>query len=133
MVEKEGYGTVDIKAWRKKAKISQEELAKTLRVAQATVSQWERGATAPSSDILPAMANAFGCTVKDLFLEVVPPNTKGGAKAETLDSCMWRLLGKCVDALESQLEYKKDMEDLGGVLSGMDRAVAIRNALLSQK
>lgn len=125
---------MDIKTRRKELGLSQGKLAALVGCEGSTVSQWERRGSLPRGALLPKVASVLECTVADLlFGDAEGVEEAKPAKAETLDSRMWKLLGKCVDALESQLEYKKDMEDLGGVLSGMDRAVAIRNALLAQK
>ncbi len=49
-----------IRARRRAAGLSQEELAGLLGVLQSSVAQWERGATAPTLDHFLAMTHAFG-------------------------------------------------------------------------
>lgn len=52
---------------RKKAKMTQSELAKRLKVNQTAISQWEAGRTLPRTELLPSIAEALGCTINDLF------------------------------------------------------------------
>ena len=52
---------------RKKAGLSQAELASAVGVTQASVAMWECGNKYPSSDKLPAIAVALGCSIDDLF------------------------------------------------------------------
>ena len=56
-----------IREMRQKQGLSQIELADKLQVNQTAVSQWERGAAYPSCDKIPALANALGCTIDELF------------------------------------------------------------------
>lgn len=57
----------NIRNMRQAAKLSQEELAKTLGVHQTYVSMLERGLNVPSIEILERMADVFDCSV-DLLL-----------------------------------------------------------------
>lgn len=59
-----------IKFLREKAGISQADLSARVRVNQTAVSQWERGVALPSCDKLPALAEALGCTINDLFVPI---------------------------------------------------------------
>ena len=52
---------------RKKKGLSQAQLAESLGVIQKAVSQWETGETLPTADKLPAIADALGCTIDELF------------------------------------------------------------------
>lgn len=52
---------------RKKAGLTQTELAAKIGVSQASVAMWECGSKYPSSDKLPAIAVALGCSIDDLF------------------------------------------------------------------
>lgn len=54
---------------RKKAKLTQQELAQRMGVSQANVSQWETGAAFPTADKLPELAKVLGCTIDELFKE----------------------------------------------------------------
>ena len=57
----------DIKELRKKAALTQAELAEAVGVTQSTVSQWESGTAFPRADKLPKLAEVLGCSVADLF------------------------------------------------------------------
>lgn len=54
---------------RKKIGMTQIELAKKMRVAQATVAMWETGASYPSADKLPVIAHLLNCTIDELYAE----------------------------------------------------------------
>lgn len=56
-------------AARKKANILQADLAAAMNVNQSTVSMWESGASAPTADKLPKLAQLLGCTIDALFGE----------------------------------------------------------------
>ena len=52
---------------RKSVAISQMALAARLNVTQGAISQWEKGATKPSTGNLILMAEIFGCTIDELI------------------------------------------------------------------
>jgi transcriptional regulator with XRE-family HTH domain len=54
---------------RKKAGLSQEALAEAAGVDKTAVSHWENGVSAPTGSRLPAVANALGVAIDDLFRE----------------------------------------------------------------
>lgn len=56
-----------IKRFRLSANLSQEELARKLNLTQGLISQWELGICSPSASKLPALAEALGCTIDDLY------------------------------------------------------------------
>ncbi len=58
-----------IKELRKKAGLTQVKFAEAMGVTQSTVSQWENGRVLPDTARLPALAEALGCSVADLFSE----------------------------------------------------------------
>ena len=58
---------LSIKPIRENLGISQHQLAAKLGVNQTAVSQWERGAALPGCDKLPALAEALGCSIDELF------------------------------------------------------------------
>ena len=58
--------------YRKKAGLSQEELAGRVGVSRQAVSKWELGDAAPEVDKLRALAREFGVTVDELLSEEVP-------------------------------------------------------------
>ena len=57
---------------RKAAGRTQAELAAAIRVSRATVAVWETGRAWPSSQLLPDIAHALGCTIAELYEE--PPD-----------------------------------------------------------
>lgn len=65
-----------IKEQRKKAGLSQQELANMIPVNQTAVSQWERGITTPNPNALKKLCQIFGQT-SDFFLEIVPTKDQG--------------------------------------------------------
>lgn len=89
--------------YRKRAKLSQEELAAAVGVSRQAVSKWELGDATPEVDKLLALARAFGVTADELLSEAEPtwsdpePNTPpeeprpysygqgGGAPSDALD------------------------------------------------
>ena len=126
---------MDIKTRRKELGLSQGKLAALVGCEGSTVSQWETRGSLPRGALLPKVASALECTVADLLpgggdsaYEVKPKSAE-----PSLDSRIWQLLGKCVDALEQQFEYNKDMQGIGGVIEGLEEVIVMRNALLSQK
>ena len=54
---------------RRKAGLSQEELASRLEVSRQAVSKWESGASDPSTTNLMALAKLFGTTAEELLKE----------------------------------------------------------------
>lgn len=58
---------IEIRAYRKKAKMTQEDVAKLVGVKANTVSQWETGDRVPRVDMLQKLAGVFSCTVDDLL------------------------------------------------------------------
>jgi transcriptional regulator with XRE-family HTH domain len=57
---------------RKRAGLSQQQLAGRIGVAGVTVSKWERGLTYPSAQDVPAIARALGVSVGALYRESAP-------------------------------------------------------------
>ena len=58
-----------IQYYRKKAGLSQEELAKRLLVSRQTVSLWETGQTLPTLDNLTRLREIFGVSIDELLIE----------------------------------------------------------------
>lgn len=56
--------------YRKKANISQLELAKKLNYSNKNISKWENGETIPNVFILKKIADLYGITVDDLLSEI---------------------------------------------------------------
>jgi len=59
--------TEKIRTLRENAGLTQAELAEAVGVSEKVVSKWECGETKPSAEVLPALADAFGCTIDSLF------------------------------------------------------------------
>ena len=56
-----------IAALRKERGLTQKELAERLRVTDKAVSRWETGKGYPDISLLPALAEALGCTINELL------------------------------------------------------------------
>lgn len=56
-----------IRIYRVKHKMTQNELAKRIGSYAGTVSRWETGVTVPPVGMLSKMADLFGCTIEDLI------------------------------------------------------------------
>lgn len=56
-----------IKEYRKASKLTQVQVAEALGVKQTTVCSWEREDAMPRAELLPKLADLFGCTVDALF------------------------------------------------------------------
>lgn len=57
----------NILKYRKKSRLSQEELANKLGVTFQAVSKWENAKAAPDITFLPIMAEIFDCYIDELF------------------------------------------------------------------
>ena len=55
---------------RKKKNLTQKDLAEKLYVSDKTVSKWERGASAPSTTNLMALAKVFDVSAEELLKEI---------------------------------------------------------------
>ena len=68
-----------IKLLRKRAYLTQSQLAERLNLSQATVACWENGKRRPDLDLLPIIAETFGVSVDELLgreeQEDRPPKT----------------------------------------------------------
>ena len=73
----------NIRAYRKKHDLTQEELAERLGVTYQSVSRWENGATYPDLELLPAIAQALSVTADELL--GMPEVEKEKRATETLD------------------------------------------------
>lgn len=70
----------NIKARRRELGMNQDELARLLGLTQANISRIEANAKGPSADMLPAIAEALHCDVRDLL-----GVERGGTEAGELD------------------------------------------------
>ena len=58
---------VRFKVLRKKANLTQAQIAEALNIGQSTVSMWESGENLPRADKLPQLARLLNCTVDALL------------------------------------------------------------------
>jgi DNA-binding XRE family transcriptional regulator len=56
-----------IKKLRKKAGLSQVDLAKILGISHVSIVKWEKGTTMPRTKMLPRLAKVLRCEVNDFF------------------------------------------------------------------
>ena len=56
----------NIRNYRRKQDLTQEELAERLGVSYQSISRWENGATYPDIELLPAISKLLGITVDEL-------------------------------------------------------------------
>ena len=56
-----------IKEYREQRGFTQQQLADQIQENRATVAKWESGCVFPRAEKLPALADALGCTIDDLF------------------------------------------------------------------
>ena len=56
-----------IREMRKRAGMTQMELAKVLGVDRSSIAKWERGYNAPRTSMLPKVAAAMNCSVDELY------------------------------------------------------------------
>lgn len=47
--------------------LTQDELAKSLKIRRSTVAMWESGKSMPRSDKLQQLAEILGCSIDDLY------------------------------------------------------------------
>ncbi|MDR1935974.1 MAG: helix-turn-helix domain-containing protein [Candidatus Accumulibacter sp.] len=64
--------------YRRRARLTQEQLAEAIRVEVATVSRYETGATLPSLVTLETMAARLNVAVADLLAEETPAHSSEG-------------------------------------------------------
>ncbi|HZD37535.1 MAG TPA: helix-turn-helix transcriptional regulator, partial [Actinomycetes bacterium] len=64
-MREQSYLSEAIRAARRRAGLSQAELAELLGVRQSSVSQWERGSTKPSTVHLLALTTTLHCSLLD--------------------------------------------------------------------
>ncbi len=66
--ENQSTTPLKLKEWRKYRKLNQEEVAKFLDVAQATISRWENGEAPPNYNDLENLARIYNAGVSDLIM-----------------------------------------------------------------
>lgn len=57
----------NIKYLRRRAKLTQTEVASAIGVTQGTVSQWENGLSWPRPNKMKAIAQLYCCTLEELY------------------------------------------------------------------
>ncbi len=72
----------NIYALRRKAGLSQEQLAERLEVTRQTISKWEGGHSAPDLEKLQAMAAVFGVTLDELTGTEAPAPRQQASKPD---------------------------------------------------
>ena len=68
----------NIREYRRKNDMTQEELADRLGVSYQSVSRWENGLTYPDIEFLPAIAEMLSCSVDQLMGIPDAEKEKGG-------------------------------------------------------
>ena len=88
---------------RRKAGLSQEQLAERLEVTRQTISKWEGGHSVPDLEKLQAMAAVFGVTLDELTGTEVPAPRQQAPKSDKtgLVLCITGAIGLVVLALLS--------------------------------
>ncbi|MBE6571340.1 MAG: helix-turn-helix transcriptional regulator [Ruminococcaceae bacterium] len=66
----------NIRIFRKKTGLTQEDLAQKLGVTFQAVSKWENGQSAPDIMLLPELSEVFGCTIDEIFSRKVEKEIK---------------------------------------------------------
>lgn len=78
-----------IKAFREKCEMTQKQLAKSLGVKEAVISNWETGKNRPNVDFLPDICTSLGVTADELLgvekCEDVKLSLQATAVAEKFD------------------------------------------------
>lgn len=59
---------LNLSALRKRAKLTQGDVAARCGVSVAAYSKWERGTAYPTTDKIPGLAAAFNCSINELFI-----------------------------------------------------------------
>lgn len=80
----------NVAVYRKRAGMSQEDLAERLHVSRQTISKWETGQSAPDPETVVQLARLFGITTDQLLTEEAPApspaETPPVTKAPLLDA-----------------------------------------------
>ena len=57
----------NLKFYRERAQLTQSDVAKRCGLSQSAVSMWETGDSLPRTDMLPRLAEIYGCAVDELL------------------------------------------------------------------
>lgn len=71
----------NLKTHRERSHLTQERAALELGVSPRTVSRWETNEATPSWPVLRQIAELYGCTVADLYVDTVDEREPNGAAA----------------------------------------------------
>ena len=63
-------GLQGLRHYRRRAELTQQQLADALGVERATVAMWETGRNWPSASLLPKMADLLLCSIDDLYYPI---------------------------------------------------------------
>lgn len=58
---------MNIRLYRERANLKQNELADMLHLTQSAIAKWETGEAVPRADKLPQLAKILNCSIEDLF------------------------------------------------------------------
>lgn len=58
---------LNIRLYRERANLKQNELADMLHLTQSAIAKWETGEAIPRGDKLPQLAKILNCSIEDLF------------------------------------------------------------------
>ena len=76
-----------LKRLRLDAKITQKQLAKEISIGQATISQWESGASKPTADALIALCNYYGVSA-DFILGISREKEGESGLSQDVEECI---------------------------------------------
>ena len=108
-----------LKACRKRAGMTQVELAKKLFVTQQTIGHWENNDTTPNPETLSKIARIFDISVGDLLGEAPRPSSPNGAMIPVLGDVA---AGVPIEAVENIIDY----EEIDAALASQGEFVALR-------
>lgn len=74
--------SANIQKYRKLSGLTQEALSLKLGVTFQAVSKWENGKSSPDVLLLPLMAEAFGCSIDELFSYSPPQKSVSGENSD---------------------------------------------------
>lgn len=99
---------VRIKDARKKAGLTQEQLATKMGVKRPTITQWETGATTPHARKLEELAKALGLPRLELFGGPLAPNTRQGPEiARYVPEISWVQAGAWTEVVDVQVDLQE--------------------------
>ena len=94
---------------RKKAKLTQQDVASKLEVTRQTYSAYERGITIPSLETIEKISNLLNCSVGDILPSSFPVTKKIGVKIPVLG---YIRAGIPHEAIENIIDYEEISEEL---------------------